>query len=338
MRIAILGATGYTGYELLRILLRHPGAEITVVTSERDAGKPVGDIHPSLRGRTDLVLERLDVERQAGRADVFFLALPNGQAMRLAPPLLDRGRRVIDLSADFRFRDLGTYRATYGPHDAPEENKTAVYGLCELRREEIRRAHLVANPGCYATSVILALVPFAEAGVTGEGAASVCAASGVSGAGRRGDDKPFVSVNEGFHAYNPTAHRHRPEIEQEVRALGGRRAAISFVPHLLPVTRGILSTIVFKPSRAVTVESLAGILEKRYAGEPFVRVRRIEAASPDILDVQGTNFCDLCVHYDAAAGQVIVFSALDNLIKGASGQAVQNMNLMCGLEESWGLL
>ncbi|MBI2062042.1 MAG: N-acetyl-gamma-glutamyl-phosphate reductase [Nitrospirae bacterium] len=339
IRVAVCGAAGFTGFELLRILLAHPKAEVTLATSEQDAGKSVSESHPVLRGRTDLRLEHLDLLQQTSRADVFFLALPNGQAMQMAPQLLAAGKKVIDLGADFRIRDLALFRKFYGNHSSPELVRKAVYGLCELHRPRIVQASLVANPGCYATSAILALAPLLEAGVIEGDGITVFAASGVSGAGRRtGDDKSFVAVNEGFHAYNPVTHRHRPEIEQELEAALGKSVHLSFIPHLLPLTRGILATISARSASKSGAAAATEVLEKAYRHSPFIRLRVLETTSPNVLDVQGTNFCDLGVIEDRSSGRLLIFSALDNLIKGASGQAVQNMNLMCGLDETTGLL
>lgn len=339
LRVAILGASGYTGLELIRILSRHPRVEITLLTSEQESGRSVGEVHPSLVGRCPLVLEHLDLLRQTERADLFFLALPNGQAMQLAPRLLVEGKKVVDLSSDFRIQDLARFRKYYGNHSAPEWVRKAVYGLCELHRAEIMKASLVANPGCYATAVTLGLGPAVKYGLVETDSLSVFAASGVSGAGRRaGEDKSFVQVNEGFHAYNPVSHRHRAEAEQELGGLAGRSVRLSFIPHLLPVTRGILATATVCPSPKKSFVDFVSAYEQSYRAEPFVRVRAIQNASPDILDVQGTNFCHISLQEDAESGRVVIFSALDNLVKGASGQAVQNMNLMCGFPETLALL
>jgi N-acetyl-gamma-glutamyl-phosphate reductase len=338
VRVAVVGASGYTGVELLRLLLNHPGVTVTCVTSEQSAGKPVSEVFPSLRGRCDLVLENVEPVRVADRADFVFTALPHKAAMEVVPTFLHLGRRVVDLSADYRLHDAAEYARWYEPHLNPELLDEAVYGLPELRREQIASARLVANPGCYPTSIILGLAPLLRDGLIDAAGLIADAKSGVSGAGRGAKvDSLFCEVNEGFRAYGVGGvHRHIPEIEQELSLLAGKGVTMAFTPHLVPMDRGILATIYAVPLSALTATDLAGHCRQFYAAEPFVRVLP-EGSFPSTLHVRGGNFCDIGVTIDPRSGRVIVVSAIDNLVKGAAGQAVQNMNLMLGLDERTGL-
>jgi len=338
LKVAIVGASGYTGVELLRILHAHPEVAVTCVTSEQNAGRPVSDVFPSLRGRMDLVLESVEPVGIAEKVDIVFTALPHKAAMEVVPTFLKMGRDVIDLSADYRLHDAATYGKWYEKHLNPELLSKAVYGIPELRRAEIGQASLVANPGCYPTSVILGLAPLLKNKVIDPKSVIVDAASGVTGAGRGAKvDNLYCEVNEGFKAYGVGGvHRHIPEIEQELSLLAGTRMAITFTPHLVPMDRGILSTIYSNPLGKVTAAELITLYEAFYEGEPFVRVLP-EGRFPSTANVRGSNFCDVGIAVDERTGRVIVVSAIDNLVKGASGQAVQNMNLMCGLPETLGL-
>ena len=338
LKIAIVGASGYTGLELIRILHCHPEAAITCLTSEQSAGKRISDVFPTLRGRCDIVLENLEPVRIAEKADIIFTALPHKAAMEVVPTFLKLGRKVIDLSADYRLSDPAVYGEWYEPHLNPANLKKAVYGLPELRRAKIRKATLVANPGCYPTSIILGLAPLVEKGLIDLSSIIADSASGVTGAGRSAKvDSLYCEVNEGFKAYGVGgAHRHTPEIEQELSLLAGKELKITFTPHLVPMDRGILSTIYASPGKALTSEKIATLYREFYDGEPFVRILT-GGSLPSTAYVRGSNFCDIAPLVDARTGRIIIVSAIDNLVKGASGQAIQNMNLVCGLPETMGL-
>ncbi|HXF83626.1 MAG TPA: N-acetyl-gamma-glutamyl-phosphate reductase [bacterium] len=335
-RVSIIGASGYGGGELARLLAGHPEVELVHLTAETRAGEAMADLYPNLRGFTAAVTEPADAAAIARDSDVVFLALPNGRAMTLAPHLVPRAR-VIDLGADFRFRDARVYEQWYAtPHAAPELLADAVYGLTEFRRAAIRRARLVGNPGCYPTAALLAALPLLQAGVVEPAPLVIDAKSGVSGAGRSATlGTHFAEVNENVKPYNVVAHRHTPEIEQELAALAEAPAAVAFIPHLIPMTRGILATVYLRARGTLSTEQGTAILREAYAGEPFVRV--LADALPQTKATSGSNFCDVAVRVDARTGTVIAMAALDNLVKGASGQAVQNMNVMLGFPEELGL-
>ncbi len=333
LKVAIVGASGYTGVELIRLLINHQEAEITAVTSEQSAGKSIATVFPSLNGVFERTLEPLVVDEIASKADLVFTALPHQKAMDVVPQFLKAGKKVIDLSADFRIKDALTYGAWYEPHNAPELLKEAVYGLPELHRSDIKRARLVANPGCYPTSIILGLAPLLINGVIDSSTVIADSKSGVSGAGRSaGLDTHYPEVNEGFKAYKVGEHRHTPEIEQELSLLAGARVTMSFTPHLLPVNRGILSTVYASATKDCTDESVLDLYNEFYKNEQFVRIFK-KGAFPNINNVRGSNFCDIGIKVDSRTGRVIIISAIDNLVKGASGQAVQNMNIMYGFPE-----
>ncbi len=338
LKVAIVGASGYTGVELLRILYGHPEVAVTCVTSEQSAGRKIADIFPSVRCRCDMVLENLEPVRVAEKADFIFTALPHKAAMEVVPTFLKLGRRVVDLSADYRLRDAAEYAKWYEPHMSPELLKKSVYGLPELKRARIAGAALVANPGCYPTSVILGLAPLLKKKLIDPSTIIADSASGVSGAGRSVKvDNLFCEVHDGFKAYGVGGlHRHIPEIEQELSLLAGDKVVISFTPHLVPMDRGILSTIYASPAKTVTTADLLKVYNKFYHGEAFVRVLP-PGEFPATGHVRGSNFCDIGLTVDSRTGRVIVVSALDNLVKGAAGQAVQNMNIMCGFPENMGL-
>jgi N-acetyl-gamma-glutamyl-phosphate reductase len=338
LKVAIVGASGYTGVELIRILNGHPEVAVTCVTSEQSSGKKISDVFPSLRGRCDMVLENLEPVRIAEKADFIFTALPHKAAMEVVPTFLKLGRQVVDLSADYRLTDPAEYARWYEPHLNPALLKKAVYGLPELKRAKIAGAKLVANPGCYPTSVILGLAPLLRKKLIDPATVIADSASGVSGAGRAAKvDNLFCEVNDGFKAYGVGGvHRHIPEIEQELSLLAGREMTITFTPHLVPMDRGILSTIYAQPVQPVTAKLLVRLYSDFYRGEAFVRVLP-EGSFPATGHVRGGNFCDLGVTVDQRTGRVIVVSAIDNLVKGAAGQAVQNMNIMRGFPENTGL-
>lgn len=336
VRVSIIGASGYGGGELARLLLGHPEVELVHLTAESKAGESMADLYPNLRAFTEAVTESTEPEQIAKDSDLVFLALPTGKAMDLVPSLLPHAR-VIDLGADFRFTDPAVYEQWYKTaHRSPELLERAAYGLTEYRRAQIRRADVVGNPGCYPTAALIAMLPFVQAGIARSRGLVVDAKSGVSGAGRGVSlATHFSELNENVKPYNVAAHRHAPEIEQELTAHTGAAATVSFVPHLIPMTRGILTTAYLPLAKTVTTADATALLLEAYAGEPFVRV--LADAMPQTKATYGSNFCDVAVRVDARNGTLIVMAALDNLVKGASGQAVQNMNVMLGLPEDLAL-
>lgn len=335
IRAGIVGGTGYTGVELLRILALHPDVRLAAVTSRADAGKRVDEAYPNLRGYVDAVFQAPDASALA-ECDVVFFATPNGTAMRMAPELLAAGKKLIDLAADFRLSDPAMWAHWYGePHACPELLAEAVYGLPEVNRETIRSAQLIACPGCYPTSVQLGLLPLVEAGLIETDHLIADVKSGVSGAGRKAEIPILMSeAGESFKAYNVAGHRHLPEIRQGLARAAGREVGLTFVPHLVPMIRGIHATLYAR----LTGEAgdLQALFEARYCDEPFVDV--LPAGShPDTRNVRGGNRCQIAVHRPQGGDTVVVLSVIDNLVKGAAGQAVQNMNLMFGLAETTGL-
>lgn len=338
LRVAVVGASGYTGLELLRRVLRHPRLELAVATSEQRAGRPVGESIPGLRGLVDLAFEPNDPDAIAGRVDVAFTALPHAASAPTVAALRKAGVRVVDLSADFRLRSLETYREWYGEHGAPELFGRAVYGLPELHREELAGAELVAAPGCYPTSVLLPLAPFLREGLVGPGPLVVDAKSGVSGAGRKLDEPYLFAELEGnVYAYKVASHRHSPEIEQEASLAAGEPVAVTFVPHLLPTIRGIATSVYVRPTRALSAEEAHDVLARAWADAPFVRVLP-PGETPRLASVRGSNFCDVAALPDPRHGTLVLLSTLDNLVKGAGGQAVQALNVALGWPETEGLL
>lgn len=337
-RVAIAGASGYTGVELLRLLLRHPGVQITAVTSETSQGKPVSAVFPGLTGYAELEFQQLEPRGLAAAAEVVFLALPHTTSAAVAAPLLEAGCRVIDLSADFRLRDPRLYQQWYRvAHPAPALLREAVYGLPEVYRDAIRQARLVAVPGCYPTGALLGLLPIVREGEVDLDSIIVNAASGTSGAGRKPDlPLHFAEANENFKAYAVASHRHTPEMEQELSRLTGRAVAVSFTPHLVPMTRGILSTMYIQTTTPVEPARLHLRFQQAYKGEPFVRVLPL-GAFPETKQVWGSNYCDIGVTVDQRTRRAIIITAIDNLVKGAAGQAVQAMNVMMGFDEILGL-
>lgn len=323
---------------MVRILCRHPDVKLTVLTSQSYTGRPFWQVYPSLYHYVELDCVDAPPEQVATESDVAFVALPHGHAMAVAGVLLEKGCRVVDLGADFRFRTSRTYEQWYKiSHTAPELLRRAVYGLPEWYRDKIRTAELVANPGCYPTGALLALLPLVRAGWIDLHGIVVDAKSGVSGAGRVPTlTTHYGECNENIRAYGVPGHRHVPEIEQEVSLMAGTETRISFTPHLVPMTRGILCTIYAAPVRSVTAAEILDLYRETYRNEPFVRVLP-EGLLPQTKAVAGSNYCDLAAVVDNRTRRVILFSAIDNLVKGAAGQAVQNMNIMCGLPESRGL-
>jgi N-acetyl-gamma-glutamyl-phosphate reductase len=339
LRVAVVGATGYTGGELLRLLAGHPRATVTAVTSEQSAGKPLADVFPSLARVIDLPLVAFDPEKIAAQADLAFVALPSGSAMQAVAQLAALGRRVVDLSPDYRFADPAVYRRWYAqPHRHTALLAKAVYGLPEFHRRRIAKARVVGNPGCYPTGALLALAPLAKKGLLrSDRAVIIDAKSGLSGAGR-GASLPyhFSEANEGLMAYKVGHHRHQPEIVQELARLAKAAPPIVFTPHLVPMTRGIFCTIYAETTAALTPERALALYRGFYRDEPFIRVLE-PGESPQTKAVWGSNYCDLGVAVDPDAKRVVLMAAIDNLVKGAAGQAIQNMNLMCGYPETLGL-
>jgi len=337
IKTAIFGGSGYTGQELIRILSGHPQVELVAVTSRRYAGVPVVDVFPSLSGLTSLTYSNATPQEIAKLCDVVFLALPHGISMDFAPVFIQAGKKVIDLSADYRLRDLATYEKWYAKHSSAGLFGQAVYGLPELYRQDIKKTQLIANPGCYPTSIILALAPALKDNLLDVSTIIADSASGVSGAGRDPVvGSLFCEVDGGFKAYKVGKHRHTPEIEQELNALAGEEFAISFTPHLLPVKRGILSTVYATLKKDIKLAELHALYSSAYASEKFVRISPV-GAYPNISSVCGSNYCDIGLMIDSRTNRVVIISAIDNLIKGAAGQAVQNMNLVCSLTEDSGL-
>ncbi len=337
LKVAVVGASGYTGVELIRLLVGHPEIEISVVTSRQHEGLPISQVFPSLAGFCDLRCEPLEVAAIAERCELVFTALPHKSAMEVIPDFLAAGCKVVDLSADYRLKDQQVYEQWYQEHTSPELLAEAVYGLPELFREQIAGAQLIANPGCYPTSVALGLAPLLSRQLIDPASLVIDSKSGTTGAGRGAKQGSlYCEVNEGFKAYGVAAHRHTPEIEQTLTQLVGQPVQVNFTPHLLPINRGILSTIYADLKASKSSAELVDIFREHYAQEPFVRVMPGNEL-PNVAYVRGTNFCDLGVVSDERTGRVIVVSAIDNLVKGAAGQAVQNMNLMFGFKEQLGL-
>jgi N-acetyl-gamma-glutamyl-phosphate reductase len=337
MRVGIFGATGYTGNELVRLLVGHPEAEISILTSRQYAGDPISEVFPSLRGRIDSQCRNPSVEEVVQESDFIFTAVPHKTAMEVVAQFHEKGKRVVDLSADFRFRDGRVYEKWYQPHTCPDLLGDAVYGLPELYRDRIGKAPIVGNPGCYPTGALLPLIPLIKGEVITSEGIVVDSKSGVSGAGRELSlGTHFCEVNEGVKAYKVLEHRHCPEIEQELSGLAGRPVSVTFTPHLIPMDRGILTTIYCDLARKESTEALLKWVGNFYRQEPFVRVCP-PGKLPNTADVRGSNYCDVGLKVDHQRGKLIALSAIDNLMKGASGQAIQNMNIMCGFPEKMGL-
>lgn len=334
IKIGIVGGTGYTGVELLRLLARHPQAELTAITSRGEAGTPVADMFPSLRGAVSLAFSD-PKEAPLASCDLVFFATPNGIAMQQTADLLSQGVRVIDLAADFRIKDVPLWEKWYGmPHAAPELVAQAVYGLPEVNREAIRSARLVANPGCYPTATQLGFLPLVEAGCVDLGHLIADAKSGVSGAGRKAETHIlFSEAGDNFKAYGVAGHRHLPEIRQGLAAAAGGEVGLTFVPHLTPLIRGIHATLYARITKELDFQAL---YEARFANEPFVDVMPPKS-HPETRSVRAANTCRIALHRPQGGDTLVVLSVIDNLVKGAAGQAVQNMNLMFGLDECSGL-
>jgi len=336
IKVGVVGGTGYTGVELLRLLAIHEHVEVVAVTSRGESGNPVSSLFPSLRGFLDIdFCDPLNVDLSL--CDVVFYATPNGIAMQQVPELLAKGVRVIDLAADFRIKDIPTWEKWYGmEHACPEAVASAVYGLCEVNREQVKNAQLIANPGCYPTSVQLPLIPLLEKGYIKADSIIADCKSGVSGAGR-GANVAFLTseVNESFKAYGVTGHRHLPEIEQGLSAAANTEIQMTFTPHLVPMNRGILSTI-YVDLNDVSSDVVQTFLEDVYKDEPFVDILPF-GSLPETRSVKGANMCRIALHQPQGRNKLVIVSVIDNLVKGAAGQAVQNMNIMFGLNETTGL-
>ncbi|MCX5716276.1 MAG: N-acetyl-gamma-glutamyl-phosphate reductase [Candidatus Omnitrophica bacterium] len=338
LKVGVIGATGYTGEELVKILASHKGIQVTSLTAKIDKAEKIQSIFPSLEGKIDMMCELPDEDMVAKASDFVFLALPHKISMEAAPRLLKAKKKVVDLSADYRL-PADIYTKWYGAaHKDVDGLKHAVYGLPELNREKIKTASLIANPGCYPTSIILGLAPLFKEKIADPSLVIADSKSGVTGAGRRADMAlSFGEVNESLKAYKINEHQHSPEISQELSKLAGSEVGLVFVPHLIPMNRGILSTIYIKLKRGIDTKEAVGLYKNFYKSEPFVKVLA-EGQLPQIKDVRTTNFCYIGIKVDTEKGLAIIVSAIDNLTKGAAGQAVQNMNIMCGFKETEGLL
>ncbi|HTY36526.1 MAG TPA: N-acetyl-gamma-glutamyl-phosphate reductase [Bacteroidota bacterium] len=335
--VSIVGASGYSGAELTKILLRHKHVRLATLFANSSAGKKVAEVYPWFAGRVDAVYEQYTVEA-ASSSDITFIALPSGEAMNIVPELLERGKRVIDLGGDFRFNDAALYEKYYKhQHTAAGSLPRAVFGLPEWNRAQIASASLIANPGCYATSAILPLAPVLKAGIVQPRGITISSLSGVSGAGRSAKvDYSFTELNESVRAYKVGVHQHTPEIKTVLESISGKELALTFVPHLLPITRGIYTSIYAPLAGNVTQSDVLATFQQYYGREPFVRIS--DTAIPEIKNVNHTNYIDIGFRVYTDNNQLIILSVIDNLIKGAAGQAVQNMNLMFGFEETEGLL
>jgi len=336
-KVGIIGATGYTGLELLRLLLRHPEVEVAALTSQKYAGVEIGKVFPSLMNHIQIKCEELSFTRISKKTDFIFTAVPHKTAMETIPPFYKEGKRVVDLSADFRFKDPSIYEHWYQKHSCVDLLPQSVYGLPELHREEIRNAKIVGNPGCYPTGALIGLIPLVKKGMVSLEGIVIDSKSGVSGAGR--DlilESLFCEVNEGVRAYKIFEHRHLPEIEQELSQLAKKKVSVTFVPHLIPMDRGILTTIYLTLTKKWKTEEVLDLFQEDYQKEPFIRIYP-KGKIPNTKDVRGSNYSDIGVHVNESDGRAVIVTAIDNLVKGASGQAIQNMNIMLGYPESMGL-
>jgi N-acetyl-gamma-glutamyl-phosphate reductase len=337
IKTAIVGATGYAGEELLKILVNHPQVEITSVSAKIDKPQKISEIFPYLSGKIDLVCAEPEFARIVPDCDLVFLALPHRVSMEVAPRFLQGGKKIIDLSADYRLQDKSVYKKYYGiPHKNPEYLKLAVYGLPELYKEKIRKTMLLANPGCFPTGIMLGCLPALAKGLAKKKNIIADAKTGLSGAGREKEAQLIPQMKDNFCAYKVDEHQHSPEINQELSQFAGKKIEITFTPHLIPVKRGILSTIYMPLKKAVTQKKMQKVYQKFYKDAPFVKVLP-EGQFPQLKDVVKTNYCHIGLKVNPEKKLAIVICAVDNLVKGASGQAVQNMNIMCGFDETEGL-
>lgn len=335
-RVGIIGATGYTGVELLRILLRHPEVEVTALTSQKYAGIPLDHVFLSLIQHLPLKCEELNIDQISMKTDFIFTAVPHKTAMEVVPLFYQKGKRVVDLSADFRFKDAGVYERWYQKHMSSTLLSESVYGLPELHREKIRKAKIVGNPGCYPTGALIGLIPLIRGGMISTEGIVIDSKSGVSGAGRDVVlDSLFCEVNEGVKAYKIFSHRHTPEIEQELSFMAHKEVHVTFVPHLIPMDRGILTTLYVRLIKKMKSKELIHLFQEYYQGESFIRIYP-EGKLPNTKNVRGSNFCDIGITANDE-GRAVIVTAIDNLVKGASGEAVQNMNIMLDFPETMGL-
>ncbi|WP_457554216.1 N-acetyl-gamma-glutamyl-phosphate reductase [Desulfobacula sp.] len=337
INVGIAGASGYTGVELVKLISNHPKTKLCAVTSNSYKGKSLTDIFPSMRGFENLIFESLDIQSSARKIDIMFLALPHKISMQYVPALLEQGIKVVDLSADYRFTDAAAYESAYQEHTSKHLLKESVYGLCEIYRDSIKSANLVGNPGCYPTSILIPLLPLLKEDLIQTDGIISDSKSGVSGAGRSLSlAAHFCEANESFTAYKVGSHRHTPEINEILSIHSQQKMAITFVPHLLPLTRGMLSTIYVQTKKGVFEDKIRKTLNAYYAEEPFVSILD-KNMYPAISHVKGTNRCDIGFYFDENTKKIIIISTIDNLVKGAAGQAVQNMNIMFGFDETAGL-
>jgi N-acetyl-gamma-glutamyl-phosphate reductase len=337
VKVGIIGISGYSGCTLLDILLAHPLVRITYVGANSTKG-PVGNIWPHLNKRTSLVCKKFDIKKAAEKCEIIFLAVPHTASMEITPKLLKNKVRVIDLSGDYRLRSSVVYQKWYGKaHKDPQGLSKAIYGLPELYREKIKKASLLSNPGCYPTAALLSLTPLVSTQTDAIESIFIDAKSGTTGAGKKATASlMFSSVNENFKAYKVCEHQHTPEIDQYLSRISGKQMSVTFVPHLLPIDRGILETIYVQLSKSVSLDKLVAVYKKFYKTEPFVRVLD-KGQQPEIKNVTGTNFCDIGLAINQKKKVLVITAVIDNLMKGAAGQAVQNMNIMYGFNESEGL-
>ena len=338
IKAGIVGATGYAGAELVSLLAGHPGTELTVLTSRQFAGTRFDNVYPALAGMVNLVCEEISIERLVEQCDVIFTALPHKIPMQIVPELILHNKKVIDLSADFRFNDVSIYEAAYQPHVSKELCAETVYGLCEVYTENIKTARIIGNPGCYPTSALLPLIPLVQQNMITTETIIIDAKSGVSGAGRSlSMTSHYCEVDESFKAYKVAVHRHNPEIDMALTRAAGKTVGVTFVPHLVPMSRGMLTTTYATLSEQVKAADIHECLSSFYRDRPFVRMA-VGERLPDTSHVNRTNFCDIGFKVDTQQNRIILISAIDNLVKGAAGQAVQNMNIMFGLDEKTGLM
>ncbi len=338
IKVAVLGATGYAGAELVRLLSGHPRVEIKHLASNSFAGQKLSDVYPNFLGVTDIVLETSDVDAVCNDCDVVFTALPHGVSKTIIPQLVEKNVKVIDFSGDFRYDDPKVYEQWYGePHSSPELLKKSVYGLCETHRDEIKNATLIGNPGCYTTCSIVGVSPLLDAKVIDTKNIIIDAKSGATGAGRSTLlDNSFCELTESVKAYKIATHRHTSEIEQELSRAAGEEITVSFTPHLMPMKRGILATCYANLIKDITAEEIVEIYKNYYKGEKFIRIYPA-GKLPETNHVAGSNFVDIGITVDKRLNRVIIVSCIDNLIKGAAGQAIQNMNILFGIDEACGL-
>ena len=335
MKVAVVGATGYTGLALVRILSGHPEVKITALTSERYSGQRFSNVYPSLQGLADTTLEPLNPQTVAAKADFIFSALPHKEALQVVPFFIKQNKKVVDLSADFRFSNKKTYEKWYQKHTAPEFLLKSVYGLPEINRSRIKRAQLVANPGCYTTSIILPLTPLLRQGIISTVGIIADSKSGVSGAGRSvKTESLFCEVSESLKAYNILQHRHQPEIEEQLSRVCKKSVSITFSPHLVPMNRGMLSTIYVTLKRSADSNTIQSLFEQYYKKDNFIRIHP-QGTLPQTGWVRGSNYCD--IGFTVQGKKLVLVSVIDNLVKGASGQAIQNMNIMLGFKEDTAL-